>query len=217
MERLQWAFAGTLKTTKPTPKPKGKSDNDNDNNIDAPDSHNVWTHWIDSSEKDPDQVDEGDMYNLPNGDVLERGENVDSETGKVQIYEELWRDLDVETIPGEGRRVCTVLQVENAEEGIRGLIIRVGGYAEGLMSERGKGVTAERWQWFDSEASNQLGDGYGRAANEMGEYGGWVRTARLGDGAMPCTKLFVDSDVVREGEIIRFGRLDWRVVEKYSW
>ncbi|KAJ3744904.1 hypothetical protein DFH05DRAFT_1542957 [Lentinula detonsa] len=73
---LEWAFAGYRLTALVEDKEVTK-----------------FTHLIDSRTKDPSKVaDYGSNTALPNGTVLEKGEMVNPETGKMTAYEEVWRD-----------------------------------------------------------------------------------------------------------------------------
>jgi hypothetical protein len=57
----------------------------------------VWEHWVDSKVTNAEEVkDEGDMFLQDNGEVLESGNMVNPETGKVEKYEECWVDLDLQ-------------------------------------------------------------------------------------------------------------------------
>ena len=82
--------------------------------------------------------DEGDMWPLENGDVLEKGAMPRPGTGAVTEYEELWRDLDV--APAWRRSVVWVL------DGRKGMVIRVGEWMEGILRDE-MGITVERWEW----------------------------------------------------------------------
>ncbi|KAG6995830.1 hypothetical protein G7Y79_00041g077820 [Physcia stellaris] len=106
---LQWAFAGTSSSTpESSDKPR----------------HTVWEHWIDSKSLEQGkgkadgevegETDEGDMFPLPNGDVLEKGNTTDTATGVETAYEELWTDLPVDVIPEEGGKYSTVLLADTA-------------------------------------------------------------------------------------------------------
>lgn len=128
LERLEWGFAGTAKSTAA----QG----------DRP-SHTVWSHWIDSKTTDNVQ-DEGDMWPMDNGDVLEKGAMPRPTTGEITSYEEVWRDLDVE----QSVRVSGVWKVDSST---KGMVIRIGEWMEGITRDN-VGVTVERWRLLVSLA-----------------------------------------------------------------
>ncbi|KAL8677803.1 MAG: hypothetical protein Q9186_005810 [Xanthomendoza sp. 1 TL-2023] len=162
--RLQWAFAGIKESVQD----KGRT-------------ISTWHHWVDSLSETP-ASDSGEMIELEDGDVLEKGETRDEETGVVQKYEELWEEVPLGTI-GEGSgRVCVVLRTEDEEGQEReGMVIRIGGIVQGVLRDR-MGVTVERWEWVYGERS-----------------GRFERTVRFGEGELPCGGL-LKSDLVEEGE-----------------
>jgi hypothetical protein len=132
-KRLEWGFAGTAESTPA----KGESP-----------AHTVWSHWVDSTTIE-EVKDEGYMWPLENGDVLEKGAMKHPETGKVTEYEEVWRDLDV-----EGEKVSTVLKMEDASKKARGMVIRIGQWMQGVMRVDDQ-ITVERWH--SVEVSLELG------------------------------------------------------------
>lgn len=99
-----------------------------------------WGRIVDNRSGGEDAPpDIGRCETLPNGDELETGEMLNPETGRVEKYEEVWRD---DKLPS-GTRVV-VLQLRKGEE-VRGVFIQVGNWAQGVV--RGEtGVTARRWR-----------------------------------------------------------------------
>ena len=89
------------------------------------------------------------MWARPNGDVLERGKMIKPGTGLVTTYEELWRDLEVEVVGQEKTCTSVVLRAQDDGKGLRGMVIRVGGWCQGILKV-GNDVTIERWQWVRS-------------------------------------------------------------------
>lgn len=155
--------------------------------------HSLWEHWIDSKSDNP-SVDEGDMWPQPNGDVLERGTQKHPVTGLDCEYEELWGELDVEVVGNEKSRISVVLETEISDKNARGLVVRVGRWCQGIL-QIGDKLTIERWQWVNSE---------------------WNRTARIGDGVLPCDATFIDRTLSEE-DLVRSGDRLWKVVENFHW
>ena len=181
---LEWAFAGTSNTTEGFSGPG-----------DAKHLHSVWEHWIDSNSDDP-RPDEGDMWPQCNGDVLERGTQIDPITGLQTEYEELWGDLKAEKVGEEKEHVSIVLRIENHEPRTRGLVVRVGDWCQGIMKSKGT-LNIERWRWV-------------KAKNN------WERVVKIGSGDLPCA-IACNSHMVGEKSTIVSGDLEWNVVEKSSW
>ncbi|KAL8801987.1 MAG: hypothetical protein Q9182_004116 [Xanthomendoza sp. 2 TL-2023] len=174
--RLQWAFAGI----KASVQEDGRT-------------ISTWHHWVDSLTENP-ASDSGEMIELEDGDILEKGETRDDETGLVQKYEELWEEVPLGTI-GEGSgRVCVVLRTEEETGRVReGMVMRIGGVVQGVLRD-GMGVTVERWEWVYGERN-----------------GRFERTVRFGEGRVPCDELLT-SGLMREGEMVDCGGR-WKVVE----
>ena len=87
--------------------------------------------------------DEGDMITLETGDVVERGEMVNPKTGKMEAYEESWRD-----IRPLGEKVGWVVKAQG--QGARGMVVRIGGFAQGVL-RRGSEVGIKRWRYMGGE------------------------------------------------------------------
>ncbi|CAK7214318.1 hypothetical protein SBRCBS47491_002100 [Sporothrix bragantina] len=176
-QELDWALAGTSSST---PVAKGVSDC-------------VWRHWVDSHYENEDadaQVDRGRNTDQPDGTVLETGAMVNPATGKVQDYEEVWRDDD---LPASSR--CVVLQHES-DKGDRGVAIVLGPYCQGILRTKKEGVTVERWQ---RETVEDMDD--------------WKLVFRLGSGKLPC-KALTERQSLREGEDLVVGsNQTWTVME----
>ncbi|EGU11844.1 Proteophosphoglycan 5 [Rhodotorula toruloides ATCC 204091] len=98
--------------------------------------------------EDDSPPDEGSFKTLPNGDVLERGEMVNPETGKIAAYEEVWRRLPLSQDDGPPRIV--ILECVGDEADGKAFVGRVGDYKLGMVDgaggfgvvrrERGDGV-----------------------------------------------------------------------------
>jgi hypothetical protein len=95
-------------------------------------------------------ADEGDMHVQPNGEVLEQGLMINPSTNKLERYEECWVDLK----DGDGKeKVGWVLKVE--KEGMRGVIIRIGGWIQGVL-RKGEELEVARWRFTEQKEWEQL-------------------------------------------------------------
>ena len=178
LSQLEWGLAGTSSSVPA----KGS----NGEEI----THGVWKHWIDSRSLDADGVqDEGDNYPLPDGKILEKGRMVNPETGKLTDYEEVWEDLKVERVGSEAQ--CIVLQVHDEERGVRGLVVRVGQFCQGIIRV-GSEVSVERWAW--------------------GVKDHWKRTVRMGKTGLPCGEA-MEPARLKLGDKINCGEHEWTVIE----
>lgn len=211
MDRLDWAFAGTSHAT-PGPKDRG----------DGEPWHSAWEHWVDSRSDHP-PPDEGDMWPQPNGDILEKGSSRDPKTGVVSEYEELWADLPVDRVGGEAHFISAVLRLQDDERNARGMVVRVGGWCQGLL-KIGNDVTLERWKWVpkgpglkaDAALIDAMETDKTHDQVDPDDVGDWVRVARLGVGFLPCAVTF-NPVMAKEGTVIEAGDASWKVVEKYQW
>ena len=184
-EILQWAFAGTSET----------SHDDNGRRF------TTWHHWVDSCTNDP-ALDKGEMITLPDGDVLEKGVMLDSETGEEMAYEELWTEVPFErTSPGGGCD-CIVLKTRDGEDGSRGMVVKVGGWCQGIVKS-GECVTVERWEWVNMQTHSTNRDD------------GWEKRVRIGKGKVPCEEVLVMKDW-KEGSEVHSGGVTW-VVDEVLW
>lgn len=183
--KLQWAFAG-----------RSESYVDSDGR-----RFSTWHHWVDSKTDDP-ALDRGEMITQENGDALEKGTTVEPETGEEYSYEELWTDLPLNTLgTGEKARVCTVLRTTEAETQRRGIVIRIGGWCQGILKKRDE-VSVERWQ---------LGERGASSGND-----GWNRIVKIGIDELPCGKI-LNTENPREGQQINYAGISWAVVEVSTW
>lgn len=204
---LDWAFAGKSKTTP-------VDDSDVAKGIK---SHTVWTHWIDSKTDSPES-DEGDMTVQDDGTVLEQGENTDSITGDKTKYEELWQDLPVDAIGKKQNRSTLVVRAEDTERKVRGLVVKVGGWCQGLMRS-GNSLTVERWERMSEPEIETT-----QAERETRTRNNWARTFKLGTEDLPCkhiveqtTGKFGLNAPLRFGDLRDDDRLEWRVIEEYYY
>ena len=163
------------------------------------------------------------MYEQANGDVLEVGRMERPETGELADYEELWSDPAPEMIHGESAFTCIVLKAETDDPTAKGMIIRVGGWCQGILKLADK-VTVERWKWTKANGdtgsegtSNTPLEAYNkweRVNEDMWQSSGqgkWERVVRIGSAQLPCattwTAAMPDSTEA----------MAWELVENYSW
>jgi hypothetical protein len=92
------------------------------------------------------------MYPQPDGTVLEKGEMVKRETGRLTLYEEVWQGYDPEVTGTDEKVVEIVLSCEDEGNRVKGMVARIGGWIQGVL-RMGKGITAVRWQWIVVEVS----------------------------------------------------------------
>ncbi|CAF3516846.1 unnamed protein product [Fusarium graminearum] len=174
--RLDWAIAGTTVSTQ-KPDPSG-----------ALTSHSTFIQWISSRELGNDA---GFMYPQPGEDLtLEKGSMVNPDTGIDTAYEELWHDATPTAVPGEPDVRALVLQTEDEEKGVRGCVVRLGRYAQGLIRV-GEEIALERWEWTE---------------------GGWKRTVRMGDEELPIEKILGEETLDEDDSVDVSGRT-WKVIE----
>lgn len=207
--RLEWAFAGLSSSQPITLPPTGSQHGRSQKRIEKETWHNVthstWTHWIDSrfpiGSKDI-PVDEGDMYPIAEGLTLEVGHAFHPALGAVKTHEEMWRDVDAVSTTQAGTKLCVVLRCQAEHAGVKGLIVRVGQYCQGLVMEHDI-TTAERWEW-NSEASD-------KADNEQ-----WGRTVRIGNHFLPCSVAW-RPELLGLGAVIKYHDFEWVVEELWEW
>ncbi|RBR20257.1 hypothetical protein FVER53590_11234 [Fusarium verticillioides] len=175
LSRLDWAIVGTTVSTK-IPDPEGNLT-----------SHSMFHQWISSRTLDSDA---GFMYPQPNDLTLEKGSMVNPDTGIDTAYEELWHDATPTAVPGEPAVRALVLQTEDDKNGVRGSVVRLGCYAQGLIRV-GEHISLERWEWKD----------------------GWKRTIRMGDAELPIEKI-LGEEALKEGDTVDVDGRGWKVIEE---
>lgn len=142
------------------------------------------------------------MYPRADGTVLEVGNMVNPATGKATDYEEVWADLPAQAIADAKARWSVVLDLDDGAHGVRGRIVRVGQWCQGVVKARGE-VGCERWQWVQgTEAAETKGS--------------WKRVAKLGRLFLPCSVAFKPEEIV-EGARVSYGDYKWEVREVFSW
>lgn len=178
--RLDWAFAGTS-SSQPAQEPGVR--------------HAVWRHWVDSSTAEAETVrDEAEVRDTGDaaGAELEAGRMVNPATGVEADYEEAWVSVEPEATELEGESAYAVLRTCDDEHGVRGMVVRVGQFCQGVLRV-GEAVTAERWEWYRK--------------------GGWTLSARFGEEKLPVETLVGDVGSLTVNGFIENGERTWRVVE----
>jgi len=220
--RLEWAFAG-FSTSVDVMQKEGYEEGVR---------HAVWTHWLDSrypfgAATPPDQ---GDMYPLSADLTLEVGHAFHPALGAVHGHEELWRDVAVRATPSSSTnnsartsaKVAVTLRLDNPAAALRGLVVRVGQYAQGIVVH-GNAVTAERWEYDDSLPLSKIPHQHQQYHHQEKStldhepptmY--WKRTARIGDAYVPCPVTF-RPEVLEVGARVRCGANVWEVEEVWEW
>ncbi|RMZ71556.1 sodium nucleoside cotransporter [Pyrenophora seminiperda CCB06] len=210
-QRLEWAFAGTSSsrsiTLSPTGPKHGKSQIRMEKDMWSNVTHSKWSHWIDSrytvGSKDI-PVDEGDMYPIAPDLTLEVGHAFHPALNAEKTHEEMWRDvhaISTNEAP-HTTKLCVVLRCKAEHAGVRGLIVRVGQYCQGIVMERDR-VTVERWEWHADLA--------GKTEREK-----WARSVRIGNSFLPCSAAF-RAEVLGAGAVVRFHEYEWVVEELWEW
>lgn len=106
-----------------------------------------WSHVVDNRAKpgdEPAAPDVGHCETLPNGDELETGEMVNPATGRVEAYEEVWRDKTL----APGTKVVAVQLKRKDTEAVLGIFVQVGDWAQIVTKTENEDVAARRW-YFD--------------------------------------------------------------------
>jgi hypothetical protein len=212
---LEWAFAGTSESTAASYEPSSGA-------LKAP-AHTEWTHWVDSQTLD-EVKDEGYMYPQPDGTVLEKGEMVRRETGKVTSYEEVWEDYDPE-ITGKDEKVAeVVLRCEDVRKGVKGVMARIGGWIQGVL-RTGQDITVVRWQWVVIGVSSHVECERERSSQcAQVKEGEWKRIFATGSGVIPCEALFSGGGAYPQDVDMKVGievadecGMKWICVEALLW
>lgn len=151
---------------------------------------------------DPDASPDGAQEEVEVELELEVGQSVDAVTGEIKVYHELWEMLKVGSVGG--RRVCVVLRTVGREGEVRGCVVRVGEWCQGLFRRGGvdggrEEVVAERWAWEEGR--------------------GWEMTFGTGGrGVLACeVAMGFEDDKVEEGRVVDVGDLKWKVEEVTVW
>ncbi|KAH7339194.1 hypothetical protein BKA66DRAFT_54486 [Pyrenochaeta sp. MPI-SDFR-AT-0127] len=200
-ERLEWAFAGSSESH-PVTSNHEKKEGEKWEGV----THSTWTHWLDSrhSVSTPDiPVDEGDMYPIASNLTLEHGHAFHPHLNAHKTHEEMWRDGDIRSTTPAGTKICIVLRLHADTAGVRGVIIRLGQYCQGIIM-KDKHSTVERWE-FDVQGNE-----------DTKESSKWKRTARIGDLLLPCSVTF-RPEILAVGGSVRYHDYEWAVEEVWEW
>ena len=205
--RLEWAFGGKSSSQKIGGPPIG-TDNENENaETDLAPTHSIWSHWVDS--KYPVAAteipfDEGDMYPQADGRTLEHGFAFNDKAGRILSYEEMWSDVETKACYPSTSMFSIVLRVQNDAARVRGLVVRVGQFCQGILKQ-GNDVTVERWEFVEQldESENVIG-------------GEWTRKVRVGDLFLPCAATFNPKEL-EVGSKVSFTDYHWVVEELVEW
>ena len=196
-ERLEWAFAGSSQSHPINTIQAAESNKNEQNQADLVGvTHSTWTHWLDSRHpvgSSDIPVDEGDMYTISSDLTLEHGHAFQPLMHAIKTHEEMWRDIPIHSINPSGTKVCVVLRLHADAAGVRGMVIRLGQYCQGIVMH-GAYSTVERWE-HDTE---------------------WKRTARIGDQFLPCGTTF-RPEILAEGGRIQYHDYEWVVEECWEW
>ena len=217
---LDWAFTGTSTSVPITPPPTGPQHGKSAKKLKEETwvnvTHSTWTHWLDSRfpvghKNIP--VDEGDMYPIAPGLTLEHGHGYHPALGAVKTHEEMWRDIDAVSTNEKGSMVCVVMRCQADHAGVRGVVVRLGQYCQGILMWGDK-VTVERWEWENGEGKTgkeKVGVNGGKSEIEK-----WNRTVRVGDGFLPCGVTF-RPEILSVGAVVKFQDFEWKVEECWEW
>ena len=205
---LQWAFAGRSRKTEEQ-KTEGEG---------AISWHNVWDHWIDSKDDKPN-CDEGDMIIQEDGSVLEKGVNVDVDTGMEEHYEEMWENLPVEAFGATQKRSCVAVEAYHPENHIRGLVVKVGGWCQGIVKKH-HDLTVERWRHQTPDSFTEKKSSSIIRTNESTQTRkDWVRVFRAGAGTLPCEVVCSHSEEALgyDSTFSDGSGIAWRIIEEYYY
>lgn len=211
LDCIDWAFAGKCRSQKDPTTGRGLGSR----------SHTVWDHWIDSK-GDEEVSNEADMTIQYDLTVLEEGMTVTAD-GKEQRYEELWEELYIEPLGKKQNRHCIVLRADNMELKMKGLVIKIGGWCQGIM-KKGDELTVERWQLKPSKPDDDekaseiktIDDDPSRTRNN------WVRTFKFGPETLACRDVCENADGKLGSTIVHLygdkeNLIEWRIIEEYYW
>ena len=166
-------------------------------------AHCVWMHEIDSTGSG--DADEGDLYLLGNGQVIEVGVSTSGPSGKMQMYKEYWETVDV----GEDRQ-CVVARTEQrtGQEKGAGMVIRVGKHCQAIFQR----------QSVSAEQQGRAGEVHVERWYRSAESGIWAKDWRSSTGDEGAEDAVMPSKWVCEegrktGDVIESLGRKWEVVE----
>jgi hypothetical protein len=205
-ERLEWGFAGS-NASHAIADPNAPDGEEGWDGV----TYSKWTQFVDSrfpvgSTDIP--IDEGLMYPIDAQRTLEHGHMYHPSAKGVRTHEEMWVDPPVGSTSNDGKKRCVVLRLQNDGVGVRGVVVRLGKWCQGVVKMRNEGVTVERWEW--------TGPADGKSGSGVEEAEQWHRIARIGDQMLPCAVTF-RHEVLKVGGKIKHGNYEWNIEEVWEW
>jgi hypothetical protein len=204
-----WAFAGRSEVTFPGEGRKGDRREDGWRGgggeiVEIPCmGHCVWGHEIDSS--GAGEADEGDLYLLGNGQVMEVGVSTSGPGGKMEMYKEYWTNVEM-----NGDQSCVVARTEQraGQENGAGMVIRVGRHCQaifqsgsGTAEEHGRAGQVHVERWYKSDKTETWAkDWRSNTGDDTGE-----------DTVMPSK--WVCEEGRKTGDVAELLGRKWEVVE----
>jgi hypothetical protein len=158
-----------------------------------------WKHFVDSRTREPESVrDTGFMHDLAHGTTLECGYMLNPATGTEMFHKEVWES--VRPLP-TGRRgvVCVVMMMRDDDNCKRGMVIRLGRCALGIMREGGV-VIVQRDEWVACKENSEAGWEGGWVHQPVDELRGVMNMVTLGYNTLKLGKTVINKS-------------DWDVVE----
>lgn len=178
---LEWAFAGKVEVRLP--------DQQDTKAIAQAHARARWNRIIDSQLSYlPDETDEADLTLQPDGSILEAGGFPNPTTGEEEPFQEIWYLIPQLPLTGN----CVVLKADHQDIHVRGLIVRVGQWCQGILYRSKDDKVVERWH--------------------LEAPGNWIRDLRIGEStvSLPCTNTFAHLEI---GGTIELDGITWVVVE----
>jgi hypothetical protein len=206
-DRLEWGFAGSS-ASKPIADPHGAWEGT---------TYSRWTQFVDSRfpvGSDDIPIDEGIMYPIDAERTLEFGHMYHPSVKEVRSHEEMWFDPAVTSTSRDGKKRCVVLRCCDDVGGVRGVVVRLGKWCQGVVKVGNGGVTCERWEWEGTGGISQ--DGGADKGDDGEEADQWKRVARIGELMVPCGVAF-RHEVLQMGGRIKYGEYEWVVEEVWEW
>lgn len=152
------------------------------------------------------------MYPQPNGDVLEYGDMRNPDSGKVERYVECWGELPADVGKGMERRGWVVVC---DQEEVKGMIVRVGRFVQGLVVSDGVGGDGDEKE-KEKEGRGEIGAAIGRW-EYLGDGKGWERSVEIGELDIPRCLLKEGREVEMGEKVMGSDGLEWVCVEAFAW
>jgi len=147
-----------------------------------------WAHPIDSM-GNVEGIDRADVFTLPNGDQVEFGTLEHPETGQMSLFKEYW------TKPENAENSETYARAMFEEDGqVKGVIIRVGKWMQGIRQVSGQTVEVGRWRL----------------------QGSWIADQYSPSGSEEVFPWLWLSEEHQNGEVHECAGRQWRLVESSS-